>query len=793
MTGSRVWLFRLLAITIVPILFLVLLEGVLRIIGFGFPSTFTKKCTVEGGKAYCDNNQFGKLFFPINVAREPRSFAILTPKPANTYRIFVLGGSAAEGDPDPSYGFARILQVMLQNQFPGIRFEVINVAMTAINSHVVYRIAKDIVHHEGDLFIIYMGNNEVVGPFGAGTVFSPLSPNLSLIRGSIWVKSTRIGQLFENLLNRTQGTSSEAKTWGGMEMFLQNQIRSDDPGLEKVYQHFKNNLEDIIKMAQKEGTKTILSTVATNLKNNAPFASLHRKDISIQENEKWEGLYQNGVQLETEGKYTQAVNQYLLAAEIDDQFADLQFRIARSHFSLKNFEEARQRYILARDLDTLRFRADSKINEIIRTTTQKKDIEDLYLLDAEEIFEENAHQGIPGDDFFYEHAHTNFKGNYLLAKGFFNQIEKILPDWVQKGGGNRPLLTEDQAANQLAFTGYDRYRLAYDTLLRTQRPPFSNQMNHLEQESKREGRVKELHQFTQLNALKESSKQYRQTIQASPSDPWLFYNFALLLGNSQNPKGAVELLKLFLRFLPQYYPAHEKLASFLIQDGNFGEAIIHCDEALRINPNFHKSAFTKAFALSNLGKFDEGLKILNDISTLSPEMGVGTYYLMGQIQSQQGKFDKAAEAFQKAIQLNKGSVEKPIPDVYFNLGFSLKQIGISQPAIIAFQKAVVDYEKELKSYPKSTNFYVALGRTFVELGEFKKAVSHFQKAVDLNPNEINLHLNLINALEMEGKYDEGIEATQRAVQIMLNLGQKEEAEKLQGYLKALKTQMSEKK
>lgn len=50
--------------------------------------------------------------------------------------MFVLGESAAEGDPDPAFSFARILQVMLRERYPGVRIEVINVAFTAFNSHV---------------------------------------------------------------------------------------------------------------------------------------------------------------------------------------------------------------------------------------------------------------------------------------------------------------------------------------------------------------------------------------------------------------------------------------------------------------------------------------------------------------------------------------------------------------------------------------------------------------------------------------------------------------------------------
>jgi hypothetical protein len=49
-------------------------------------------------------------------------------------------------------------------RFPGWLVEVINTAMTAINSHVIREIAKDCVRLGADFWVVYAGNNEVVGP-----------------------------------------------------------------------------------------------------------------------------------------------------------------------------------------------------------------------------------------------------------------------------------------------------------------------------------------------------------------------------------------------------------------------------------------------------------------------------------------------------------------------------------------------------------------------------------------------------------------------------------------------------
>ena len=194
----RRWLFTIVSITIVPFLLLLGTELGLHLAGFGYPSNyFVKK---RNNKTFLSNQRFGWRFFSPQMARNPFLFNLPLEKPAGTYRIFVLGGSAAKGEPDYSFNFARILEQMLSHHYPNRKFEIINTAMVAINSHVVHEITKDSAKLKPDLFIVYLGNNEVVGPFGAGTIFQSFSPNLAMIRASLWVKSLKIGQVLDSLV-----------------------------------------------------------------------------------------------------------------------------------------------------------------------------------------------------------------------------------------------------------------------------------------------------------------------------------------------------------------------------------------------------------------------------------------------------------------------------------------------------------------------------------------------------------------------------------------------------------------
>ncbi|NQT00558.1 MAG: tetratricopeptide repeat protein, partial [Planctomycetes bacterium] len=389
-TGRRLWLFRVIALTVMPALLLLVVELSLRIAGYGFPAASIIKCQVDGREAYCENIKFGWRFFPRNIARESEPFIFPAKKPDDTYRIFILGASAAQGTPEPAFSFGRILREMLREKYPAVNFEIINTAMTAINSHVVLQIAKDSARCDPDLFIVYLGNNEVTGPYSAGTVYTLPLANLPVIRIGIALKAARLGQLITSLADSVGDEKNAPRVWRGLEMFLSNQVRADTPPLEAVYRNFQRNLEDIRHIASRKGGKIIFCTVGSNLKDSPPFASMHRPDLTPAEMKKWDDVYRQGSERELQGDYAEAIECYLEAAKIDDHYADLQFRLGRCYWADAEYKKARERYIRARELDTLRFRADTRINNIIRNMASGRAAEGIYLIDTTEVFERNS-------------------------------------------------------------------------------------------------------------------------------------------------------------------------------------------------------------------------------------------------------------------------------------------------------------------------------------------------------------------------------------------------------------------
>ena len=208
-----------------------------------------------------------------------------------------------------------------------------------------------------------------------------------------------------------------------MEFFMDKQVTAADPRLEQVYQNFEGNLSAVLEAGQKAGAKMILGTVAVNLRDCPPFKSVHRSGLGAPELKSWEHLVTKGREEEAKGADAAALGLYLEAAKIDPQYAELVFREASCELRLGQIERARTNFARARDLDSLRFRADSRINGLVRKTAARHDLE---LVDYARDIESSGSNAVPGDELFYDHVHFNFHGNYLIATSLAARVEKKL-------------------------------------------------------------------------------------------------------------------------------------------------------------------------------------------------------------------------------------------------------------------------------------------------------------------------------------------------------------------------------
>ncbi len=649
-TGRRLWAFRLTAAVGVPLLVLIVAEVGLRGVGYGYPPGAILEIKKDGRTYACDNSRFGWRFFPRHLAREASPYIFAKAKPDDTCRIFVLGESAAMGVPEPAFSFARMLHVMLADRYPGVRFEVINTAMAAINSHCILPIARNCARYEPDVFVVYLGNNEVTGPYGAGSVFAPLAGNLSVIRAAIAVKGTRLGQLMTDVLAAITARDGTPEMWRGLEMFVDKHVRADDAGLQAVYDHFASNLGDIVRTGLRSGAEVVLCTVATNLKDNPPFGSQLRRDLSAADVERWNETYRQGVTHEEAGRYLEAIDAYLATARLDASHADLQFRLGRCYWRTGEYEKALERYVAAREADTLRFRADSGINETIRTTAAGYS-DGVHLVDTAQIFAQDSPHGVPGDELFHEHVHMNFPGNYLLARSVLDVVEQALPQRVKQARAERGgPLTDAQCARRLAYTDLDHYRIAEKILNDfLKRPPFSNRLYHNEQIGQREKELAALRASASPPALGQAAERYRLAVE-DRSDDWLLrWKYGqFLVETRRDYRNAAEQFRWVRDHLPHSWLAHQSLATVLAAMGNTDEAMRLYERAVQLQPTSGRTHYFLGEQWHNRGRIDKAKKHYVEAIRWEPDC-IPAYNSLARILAQEGELDKAAEICRRGL------------------------------------------------------------------------------------------------------------------------------------------------
>ncbi|MCC6589469.1 MAG: tetratricopeptide repeat protein [Bryobacterales bacterium] len=625
MARFREIVFSAVLIVVSPVIFLSAVELAARALRFGFEPEFF----IRHGGAWVTNEKYGWRWFPREIARTPAPAVVQEAK--RKKRLFVLGESAAMGFPDPAYGLAAQLRSSL-----GEEWEVINAAMTAINSHAIRQIASECARLQPDVFVIYIGNNEVVGPFGAGTVFGNLSP-LPVIRTQIWLKGWRSGQTFSDWIMPKPVTGGE---WRGLELFKDRTVAAGDPQLERVYAHFRANARDIVRAGQKAGARVVISTVAVNLRDCPPFAS-------------------------PDGAAAQAY--------------------------------AAGDYAKARDLDQLRFRADSRINRTIREVAAETGAE---LVDAERAIE-------PSRKYFWEHVHLRPEGNALLASSIARQIAP--------------------AAKQpsIEVSGWDERRLYRDVRALVSRAPFTSA--HL-------AAVGESTAAADWQAAWES---WQRRVRAWPDDFTAWERHAEMAAANGDFKSAETLYRGMLHHIP-LGSWHTGLAEALLKQGQFAQAEVEYKAALAIDDRFAGAQLGLGVVRAAAGDTKTAEQEIRRAIALQPGLAEA-HNSLGRLLEAQGKPAEAEQEYRAAIER-----QPELTAAHYNRAGILARTNRER-------EAIAELEAAIKLDPAFASAHYDLGVLLARLGAVDAAEPHYAEALRLNPQNADAWNNWGTALARRGK------------------------------------------
>jgi tetratricopeptide (TPR) repeat protein len=615
-SASQIWSFRLILLLLSNLLVFGGIEIAARLIGIGYPTAFFSTVSYGNAAVIEANHRFFWIFFPKALSRSPQPVHFSKKVAKGTKRVFVFGESAAMGDPEPAFGMSRILETLLEARHPRIDFEVINLAVTAINSHVIWPIARESTQFNADFWCVYMGNNEVHGQFGPGTVFGQSESNIRLIRSSLAVKRTRIGQIANSLaagLSRQSNTNSD---WEGMAMFANHQVFESDPRLEGVYTNFAINLRDIAEAGSSSGAHVLLSSVAVNLKGSSPFESAAPDSLSQEAQEKWDSDLKEGRQLLEAGLASDAIPKFQSAIKTFDGHAETHYLMGQCHSALLDFANAQKHYLRARDLDGLRFRTDGRMNKIIKNVAETHPSERVSFVNAEAMVAINAPNRIPGDELFWDHVHLRFPGNYLVALSFAQKIEESLysKEAIAKLA---PWISLSDCAQALTLTRWIDYQTTQSMRQRLNQEPFRSQSVHGERDRRLKLELEQHLAGISPEAFPVHQDLFGQALQKNPNDAVLRDLFARYLLSQNKIDEAVKEWSTVVKQVPSHLMAHfQRGAALATNPARAKEAEASLRRALAIRPDtvditiaLGKALYTQKRYQAALNEFEAALAL----------------------------------------------------------------------------------------------------------------------------------------------------------------------------------------
>jgi tetratricopeptide (TPR) repeat protein len=459
------------------------------------------------------------------------------------------------------------------------------------------------------------------------------------------LQGLRVSQWFTDLGRRFAGHNQEETAWGGMEMFLSNQIPPGSPMRETVYQNFQKNLDDLVRAGINSGATVLLNTVGVNLRDCPPFASLPGRTLAPAGQAEFAALYTNGIQAAAQRQWATADSCFAQAARLDDQWAEFQYQWAECLLAQTNLAEARLHFQLACDDDALPFRADSRINAAIRTESQRTKSDRLILCDAAKVLAGGSSSGICGDETFFEHVHFDFDARYRLARAWAEQIEPVFPHTTNSW------ISQAECEQRLGLSPWNRSQVIHFMVERMQVPPLGSQVNNEQRRGALESRIK--FELTQVSHdLADRTRQnFEQLLARRPDDFFLRENYAVFLELSGDVPTATAQWERFRDLLPQDPLGYFEAGRLLIPQQRYAEAENLLRQTLAIRPSRTDGWIELGNALALQQKFTEALDCFTTALKQDPR-DPQTLLRRGKVLAHLNRHEEAMASYRAALVLN---------------------------------------------------------------------------------------------------------------------------------------------
>jgi tetratricopeptide (TPR) repeat protein len=408
-------LFFLLVPVLAPLVFLLLLEGALRIAGIGAPelstdpargflpfdSVFREVIDEEGAVQLEVRTPPTELPFMTLRQFNPQSHP--ARKPSGEYRILFVGDSLAYGWPyDDRTSFPRLLAAGLSAARPEVAWRVINMGAPGWGTTRLRGLSEELTRLDPDLVVVVTGNNEALEASFAAEVLEGREARVLLL--SRLSRHSHLITLMMGAAERLRGASPAPTARSARER----------PGESRavLVERFEENLTAIASTFLGRGSRVYLATVPVNLRDCPPLGRDGPGEASGSRDPALGARYLRARALLEQGSPAEALALVEPLADALPESARIHYLKARALDANGRSEDASEAYRRALNLDPSMLRAFDALNAKVESVAAETGASVLDLVGAIRAASEG---GVPGDDLFLDNCHPNRRGTVVLA------------------------------------------------------------------------------------------------------------------------------------------------------------------------------------------------------------------------------------------------------------------------------------------------------------------------------------------------------------------------------------------
>jgi len=587
-----------------------------------------------------------------------RSFNVQTfaaHKPAGTFRIFCLGGSAAYGYPfGAPVAFSRWVAEGCRRLWPDRRFEVINAAGMSYGSYRIRALIAEILDYDPDLIVIYSGHNEFIEK---DFYIQSRASRLVGLRG--WLSRFHLYNLLKRVLLPAAGRGA-AQTFDefGLHVTRRENLGWTVEERQIVLAKYAQNINAIAQRLADEHVPLLLLVPAPNLADWRPEHSLVAPGLSETAMAAWSAAYARGMQLQREDSLAAAVDCYERALAVDARYAELHYRLGQCLERLGRHAEARAAYEDALDRDEVPIRIQTRQRVDLRAIAAHG--QPLFA-DAWQALSALAPHGLLGSELFWDYCHPNVRGHQQVAALACSALvhSGLLPPVNLPGPWTTDAPVQAWSAGDLRHLGLT----SPDSVELVALPRAAIGLWWLGNSADRQG--------DRATAV----AWYRRALEADPQHPASLIGLAVARSQQGDQAEAIELTQRALAIYERAgmaqmaIRARAELGVFFARAERMEDAVREFREVLRRNPTQPLAHANLARALVALDRDEEARQVLEEGARRLPEER-GLQRELGHLYRRLGRPEDAIRSYEAEARLSPGDVDlhRILAELYEALG-----------------------------------------------------------------------------------------------------------------------------